>query len=84
VKHAWATFESKAKSARAELVYTTDIGPREKRDWKTQPATLDDGTAAAGGKVSADLPDNVSAFYFNLIDARGLTVSTAHEDRRGE
>lgn len=75
---AWARFESKAKPARAELVYTTDIGPREKREWKTQAATLD----VAGGKVSANLPENVAVFYFNLIDARGLTVSTAHEERR--
>ena len=60
---------------RAELLYTTDLGPWEKREWKAQPATL------AAGKASAALPDKVTVFYFNLIEDRGLTVSTEHQER---
>jgi hypothetical protein len=40
------------------------------------PAELD----AAGGKVATSLPDGAKAYYFNLIDARGLTVSTPHDE----
>ena len=29
---AWATFDSKTKAIRAELIYTTDVGPFEKRE----------------------------------------------------
>jgi dienelactone hydrolase len=74
---AWATFSGKRKMTRAELVYTTDAGRWEKREWKTQPASL----AADDGKVSATLPEKVTVFYFNLIDEHGLTVSTEHQER---
>jgi dienelactone hydrolase len=74
---AWATFSGKRKVTRPELVYTTDTGPWEKREWKTQPAKL----AANADKVMANLPDKVTVFYFNLVDEHGLTVSTEHEER---
>ena len=74
---AWAKFDGKRKVARAELLYTTDTGTWEKRDWKTSPAAFD----AATGKASAKLPEKVTVFYLNLIDERGLTVSSEHEVR---
>ena len=72
-----AAFTSKTPIARAEILYTRDTGTWQKRAWQTDPATID---AAGGGKVSATLPDGVKAYYFNLTDDRGLTVSTEHEE----
>ena len=74
---AWATFDSKTKATRAELIYTTDVGPFEKREWKSLPATFD----PAAGKASGTLPEKVTMFYLSMIDDRGLTVSSEHEER---
>ena len=38
------------------------------------PAKLD----AAAGTASGVLPDAATAYYFNLIDQRGLVTSTEH------
>lgn len=70
-----AAFTSKTPIAKAEILYTRDTGTWQKRAWQTDPATID-----AAGKVSATLPDGVKAYYFNLTDDRGLTVSTEHEE----
>ena len=58
----------------AELNYTLDAGPWQKRTWRTMPAKLD----AAAGTASGVLPDAATAYYFNLIDQRGLVTSTEH------
>jgi dienelactone hydrolase len=71
-----AAFTTKTTAAKAELLYTRDTGPWQKRAWVAQAAELDAGT----GKISAPLPDGVKAYYFNLTDDRGLTVSTEHEE----
>jgi dienelactone hydrolase len=73
-KTAWATFKSERPVARAEFNYTCDKGEWKQRKWQTAPADL----RAAEGKVSAPLPDGVAAYYFNLIDDRGLIVSSEH------
>jgi len=58
---------------KAELNYTTDAGPWQKRRWETAPATV------TGNTVTATLPSAGSLVYFlSLTDQRGLLVSTAH------
>ncbi len=68
-----ATFEG-GTVAKAELCYTTDRGDWTKRKWQAAPATL------AAGRVTAQLPEETTVYYFNLIDAGGLVVSTDHEE----
>lgn len=70
----WAAFESETPIERAELNVTKDAGPWTGRWWDTVPAAVD----PSGGRVSAEIPDGATAYYLNLIDARGLIVSTEH------
>jgi hypothetical protein len=61
--------------SKAELTFTLDDGPWQKRKWETQPARLD----AAARRVTAELPPKTRVYYLNLIDARNLVTSTEHE-----
>jgi cephalosporin-C deacetylase-like acetyl esterase len=72
---AWATFTSKSPVAKGELNFTKDPGKWQKRKWETVPAEL------SAGRVSAEVPEGASAFYLNLVDDRGLVVSTEHVER---
>ena len=69
------TYESRRLIVRAELIYTTDTGKWQERNWQTIPATLD----AKARTASATLPEKVTVYYLNLIDDQNHTVSTAHE-----
>jgi dienelactone hydrolase len=71
----YATFTAKTAVTKAELLYTADTGPWQKRVWKVAPAKVGDDY-----KVTATLPDRSTAYYLNLIDERGLVVSTEHEE----
>ncbi len=73
-RKAWAAYSSKAPVEKAELTFTTDSGPWQKRLWKTTPAIVDGDS----NRISADLPDAVTALYLNLFDTRGAAVSTEH------
>ncbi len=73
---AWVAYESQTPVSRGELNYTTDSGKWQDRNWQTIEATLD----TQKGKASATLPDEVTVYYFNLIDGRNLVVSSAHEE----
>ena len=64
------TFNSEATIAQAELIWTSDDGVWQKRDWKSSSATVD------GKTVSAILPEEPTAYSLLLIDERGLRVST--------
>ena len=68
----WATFESKAPIVKAELCYTKDAGDWRPRKWESAPAAIE------GGKAAAAVPEGATAWYLNLIDDRGLVVSTEH------
>ncbi len=71
----WAKYESAAPIERAELLFTTDAFEwASRRFWQTAPATLD----VNQGTVSATMPPGAVAGYLNLVDARGVTVSTEH------
>ncbi len=62
----------------AELNYTTDDGPWLERYWNTVPASVD-GSAR---RVVADPPPEATAWFFNLMDSRGLLVSSEHGELR--
>lgn len=70
-------FESHSPVRHAELNYTVDTGEWQKRTWQTQPAELD----TSGKSVSAALPSGVTVWYINIIDDRGLVVSSEHVER---
>jgi hypothetical protein len=76
--NAWACFDSKSPIVKAELNYTTGTNTWKERLWQTVPASLDTGA----GKASAELPKDVSVYYFNLVDERNLVVSSEHEEIR--
>ena len=57
----------------ATLNYTTDTGQWQKRNWKTVPARI------ANGSVSAELPlERPLAAFLAVTDERGLRVSSEH------
>ena len=84
----WATFEAITPVAKAELNFTRDAGEGvhfrhvrvantrtwTKRTWETIPADLD----TAQNKVTAVIPAGATVCYLNLIDEKGLVVSTEH------
>lgn len=74
-RDAWVVYKSVLPITRAELTYTTDIGIWKDRQWRATPAELDSSTH----KVSAELPPGVTAYYFNLVDQKGLLVSSEHK-----
>ena len=74
-QRAWATFESPTPIAKAELLFTKDDGPWQKRAWEAVPAEVD----RDGKRVTAQVPPGATADYLNLIDDRGLIVSTEHD-----
>jgi dienelactone hydrolase len=74
-RNAWATFHAPTPIVNAELNYTTDSGQWLDRNWIAVPAKLD----PASGRVSAELPPESTVYYFNLINSKGLVVSTEHE-----
>jgi pimeloyl-ACP methyl ester carboxylesterase len=73
--NAKVSVESKTKLTNAELCYTKDSGVWENRFWQSVPAKI-----LGDGKVSASIPPDTKAFYFNITDERGLTVSSKYTD----
>jgi dienelactone hydrolase len=60
---------------KAELFYTADGGPWQKRRWESAPATL------KGKLIEARLPpQRPLVCYLSVTDDRGLRVSTEHEE----
>jgi len=73
-RKAWAVFQAKATLVKAQCVFTKDAGPWQPRKWDVAEAALD----AAAGKVSFELPDGVTVFYFTVTDRRNLVASSEH------
>jgi len=72
---ATASVETRRSLSKAELHYTTDAGPWQKRHWETVPATL------KGKVIEADLPSQRPLVcYLSATDDRGLRASTEHEE----
>jgi dienelactone hydrolase len=78
-RQVWATYDGAAPIARAELNYTAGRGKWQEREWLTLPAALD----VKSRRATAELPDGVTAYYFNLVDDRGLVASSESEPGDG-
>jgi hypothetical protein len=74
-RNVWATVAGEAKIAKAELEFTKDTGPWQKRLWEAIPAEI-----GADGKIRATLPEGTKVYYLNLTDDRDCIVSTEHEE----
>ena len=62
---------------KAVLNYHTDSGPWQQRHWQTAAAVV------SGGKVTAALPSgDPLVYYLQIQDQRGLTVTTAYDERK--
>lgn len=72
---AWLRYSAKIPVVSAELNYTLDSGIWKDRNWRTTPADLDEQKAT----VTASLPEGTKVYYFNLIDRRGLVISSEHQ-----
>ena len=73
---AWATFTTRTPLTKAELLFTKATnGPWKDRLWETIPASIENG------KASALLPEGATAWFINIIDERGLVVSSEMEQR---
>jgi dienelactone hydrolase len=73
-RRVWAKYSSTKPVIRAQLNYTLDAGVWQHRHWQTMPADLGHGRSA----VNVTLPEGIKVYYFNLIDERGLIVSSEH------
>jgi dienelactone hydrolase len=67
-------YEAAVEVVKAELNFTRDTGKWQERRWETVPAELD-GKAK---RASYTIPAGARVWYVNLVDARGLIVSTEH------
>ncbi|MFZ4764634.1 MAG: alpha/beta hydrolase family protein [Roseimicrobium sp.] len=65
------TYTSKTALKKAELHFTTDTGPRSKRQWKSVPATLNGSTITAPKP-----PAEANTWFLTLTDEREAMVST--------
>jgi len=75
-KSVTVAFSSQTPITKAELNFTKDTGKWQQRKWETVPATVD----AAANKATATLPEGATVYYVNLIDERGMYVSSEHEE----
>jgi dienelactone hydrolase len=72
---ATASFSSRVPITKAELHFTTDTGPWQKRAWKTIPADVANGEATA--KLPAIRP---LVCFLSVTDQREILVSTPHQE----
>jgi dienelactone hydrolase len=72
-----AGFRSETAVSLAELHYTTDEGPWQKRNWQSQAAPPLDRAKMGGAAIR--LPDQRPiVYYLTVTDERGALVSTPH------
>ena len=71
-ENVWTSYNPSTKIAKAEFNFTRDDGPWPKRKWWTRAATVHPDEA----RVDVELPPGARVCYFNLIDDKGLIVST--------
>lgn len=71
----WVSTDGKRKIAKAELNYTCNTGKWQEREWNTIP-----GQVTPAGKATATLPNGARVYYLNLIDDRGMIVSSEYEE----
>jgi len=68
----WVTYAGSPALDSAELVYASDASDWVECEWHTLPAQVD----VANKRVRAALPGDAQVYFFNLVDDRGLIVST--------
>jgi dienelactone hydrolase len=68
-------YKAGASIVKAELLYTLDKGPWKDRRWEAVPAEL----VQEKQQVHATLPEGSKVFFINLIDSRGLIVSSDYQ-----
>ena len=76
-QEAWATYDKQVTPVKAELPFTRDQGKWQDRKWETIPAKID----VNNRRVTASIPESARVYYLNLVDGRGLIVSTEHHER---
>ena len=67
----WLSYTAQVPIAKADFNYTTDRGEWKDRHWITVIAE-----SQSPHTFQAKLPLGVTAYYFNIIDEHGLTVSS--------
>ena len=73
-KRATARILSEQPVKKAEVLFTFDQGPWQKRKWETLPARIE------GNQVSFELEfDRPAEYFFQLTDQGGFKTSTTHE-----
>lgn len=72
--HIWATFQSKSKITSAVLNFSKDTCNWPERKWESVQAVI------SGNRIFANIPSGAKVCYFNLIDTRGVVVSTEYID----
>lgn len=70
----WVRFSSTRAPAKAEINFTRDTGKWQDRKWETAAAGLD----VKAHRAEAAIPEGAHAYFINLIDERGLVVSSEH------
>lgn len=73
--NASARYRTKVGIEKAELCYTKDFGKWQERHWEAIPAKIEND------RISAEIPVDAKAWYFNLFDERDCVVSTEHIER---
>lgn len=71
---AWVSFKDSQRISKVELNFTLDNGKWQTRNWTTADASFD----PKRGRAEAAIPSGATVYYFNLIDDKGLAVSSEH------
>jgi dienelactone hydrolase len=75
----WAMYSAESTVSNAVLNYTVDSGAWTGRYWETTSADLNPTSRV----VTAVLPTNTTAYYFNLYNPDGMISSSEHEELTG-
>jgi len=73
-RNVWVTYTCPVPLAKAELLYTKDLGKWPDRKWEVLPAQC------AEGRATATLPEGTTVYYLNLYDERNCAISSEHEE----
>jgi hypothetical protein len=75
---AWASFIIESPLKKAVLNFTRDLGPWKNRKWNTRTANV----SLSESRVTAEIPQGTTVYYFNITDKNNLTVSSPHVELR--
>lgn len=69
-----AEYLSETAIKSAQLHFTTDTGPRSKREWQSAPLSIDASSHSIAG---AAVPADANTWFISLTDDRGAMISSA-------